>query len=279
MIEASEQDEVTVATGHVLSPFFTMLPIELRLMIYAEAFAGSQNDLHHWQSPMQEEYTSGQMNEMEDRFGLRPSQHHELLFVCRRLYEEALAVYWSQTAVYMGGLDIKTGACAMLCTIPVHARPYIQHITGVKVTRGGTAHNARRCGYFWTDNCGKWWFTKMLRHLPRLRTCILTDCIRDMTDPDVIQNVDQDYWLDKYGHGDMGLHYIGMCREYWDRIRGHGKIDEKVAAIGYPGIVLQKLHLTYWRDWDTIPDGKPGPAVVRVSIASQANCIKRSLDS
>lgn len=175
-----------------------------------------------------------QDNYIDEYSALRPSHRHRLLFACRRLYEEAMPVYWSHTLVDMGGRDFIRGAGVKLHTIPSHARLYIRHISNV----------ARMdC---WDIN--GWWFTKMLRHLPRLRTCILSHAYScqyvhsSMADfgNEFQQRRDSGHWLPF----DEALDCVKMNTRFW-RLGswvlpdpdGPGVND----TLGYPGVVLQRF--------------------------------------
>lgn len=124
-------DQAQVGMGHAHSPLFTMLPVELRLRIYASAFEGSQNQMDYWLEDI--EYWPDRQPDSDhppryesDRIThclLRPSQHNQLLFACRRIYEEALTAYWSHTVVDMSGRKFFYGPGVMLRNIPSHARP------------------------------------------------------------------------------------------------------------------------------------------------------------
>lgn len=67
----------------------TVLPFELRLQIYEDVFRGSRVRLVSItpRIPLGKSLT------------LRPSHHHQLLFVCHQIYNEALFPYWSSTVI------------------------------------------------------------------------------------------------------------------------------------------------------------------------------------
>lgn len=156
-------DRHSVANKHLDSLFFMMLPAELRLKIYDEAFEGSTAKITSL--PWHRAATFDQNWMMPwKKWMLRPSQHHQLLLTCHAVYEEAMPVYWSRTVVDMRGDDMYPGAGVMFAVFPSHARQYVQHITNVSYPNG-----VDRWGY------GGWSFAQALSHLPNLKTCRLTD--------------------------------------------------------------------------------------------------------
>lgn len=74
-----------IASGHIDSLFFTMLPAELRFKIYEEALEGSTAKTtsfrwhraatfdQRWRVPFK-------------KWMLRPSQHHQLLLTCHSVF-------------------------------------------------------------------------------------------------------------------------------------------------------------------------------------------------
>lgn len=228
-------DGHSVANGHLDSLFFTMLPAELRLKIYDEAFEGSTAIIISF--PWHRAATSDQDWMMPwQKWMLRPSQHHQLLLTCHAVYEEAMPVYWSQTVVDMGGTDPGPGAVVMFVVFPSHARQYVQHITNVAHPLGSD-----RWGYAY------WPLAQTLSHLPNLKTCRLTDDNR--VDCDEVQ------WFNRgqiFGSDDL------TPEEKDKRIISQGLSDigfmdperDLFQEPFYSAIVLQKYQTRYRRPRD-----------------------------
>lgn len=164
------------ATGHLRSPLFVLLPVELRLKIYEDVFDGANAKLvcRRWYGAPNHDETHDYPDYI---YMLRQSEHHRPLLTCRALYEEAMTLYWSHTVIHMPtgtprdilqrGYKYPSIGDAVYA-IPVHARQYIQHITNVKDCQG---FNVKERG-------GPWWLAKGLSYLPSLKTCRLADVIQ-----------------------------------------------------------------------------------------------------
>lgn len=98
----------------------TVLPFELRLQIYEDVFRGSRVRLVS--------ITPG--IPLGKSLTLRPSHHHQLLLVCRQIYNEALFPYWSSTVIDSAlnpPFECATFSEVMR-TIPKFAQPAIREI-------------------------------------------------------------------------------------------------------------------------------------------------------
>lgn len=244
------------ATGHLESPLFALLPVELRLKIYEDVFDGSSARLVHcrWYGAPNHDETNDYPDHL---YMLRQSGHHWPLLACRALYQEAMPLYWAHTVVDVGipphkftKFDLNNPATYesgtddidkqypsigdAVCAIPVHARQYIQQITNVKVH--GLA-----------DDDGPWWLAKGLSYLPSLKTCRLVDVIE--MDPssgpgylDLFLHRDWDPWhYEQYAHRDDFL--IEYCRRSAGFRRRIGQVlfEEPYFA----AVVVQKYRLRH----------------------------------
>lgn len=165
------------AGGHLESPLFTRLPVELRLQIYQDVFHGStaQSNYFPWHGPAADRCGWCHPKYM---YQLRHSGHHRLLLTCHAVYKEATALYWSSTIINMGqergpdydpwwpGRGWSPSIGDSVCAIPAYARQYIQHITNVSRPEGIDA------------NIKGWWLAKGISYLPSLKTCRLRDVIQ-----------------------------------------------------------------------------------------------------
>lgn len=102
------------------SPLFGVLPVELRLQIYEELFAGSK-------ASYKKKHTIGSRTELNI---LLPSDHYNFLLTCRQAYNEALMTYWSQTTLY-GDPDDNDSVHFLGSVVPDIAKPRIKHIRGL----------------------------------------------------------------------------------------------------------------------------------------------------
>lgn len=118
----SDQEESIVAsTGQIDdSPFFTVLPAELRLQIYEEIFEGSK-------ASYKQEHTIG--NHTRHNV-LLPTYHYKFLFTCRQAYNEALKTYWSKTILY-GDYADRELVFFLRSMVPDFAKLHVKHIRGL----------------------------------------------------------------------------------------------------------------------------------------------------
>ncbi|KAI3394031.1 hypothetical protein diail_3296 [Diaporthe ilicicola] len=132
----SETDEAAQVLGCV---FLDVLPLELRLDIYGWAFHGSEV-----QATLANNHDSSGAQRPVVRF--RHSAHFNLLLSCRRIYNEALATFWTETALTLehppveiiGAFEIRSDEIAIdkyshqLCnSLPEAAKMNIRHIRGM----------------------------------------------------------------------------------------------------------------------------------------------------
>lgn len=132
----AEGDPITIIPGcHLLDT----LPVELRLNIYEFVFQGSKV---HAALTEQAESSSTQ----SPAVSLRHSEHFKLLLSCRTIYNEALAIYWSNTALKLECPPLKFRRPSEfrpakfkldeyayhLCTsLPEEAKANVRHIRGM----------------------------------------------------------------------------------------------------------------------------------------------------
>lgn len=102
------------------SPFFEVLPPELRLMIYEEIFEGSQ-------ACYKQEYTVGSHTQ---HHVLLPTYHYKFLLTCRQAYNEALKTYWSKTILY-GDYADRDLVFFLRSVVPDFAKLHVRHIRGL----------------------------------------------------------------------------------------------------------------------------------------------------
>lgn len=109
--------------GHTVSPFFTMLPPELRSMVYRECFTGSQVGIV-WvdrRTDPNNRYTEYK------QICMPINKEFRLLLTCQKLYSEARSLYWSRTAVTCRSSTLRT----LLSAIPTFARENIEVLKSV----------------------------------------------------------------------------------------------------------------------------------------------------
>lgn len=102
------------------SPFFTVLPPELRLQIYEAMFEGSK-------AGYKQEYTVGSHTQ---HHVLLPTYHYKFLLTCRQAYNEALKTYWSKTILY-GDYADRELVFFLRSVVPDFAKLHVRHIRGL----------------------------------------------------------------------------------------------------------------------------------------------------
>lgn len=109
--------------GHVQSPLFTKLPLEIREQIYRVFFIGSRQEVgrHAYQSDPNNRYTKIVRNSMPR------NKQFALAQACKAVYRESRHIYWSETAVTCAYMSMR----ANLNAIPFYARPLIRVLEGV----------------------------------------------------------------------------------------------------------------------------------------------------
>lgn len=101
MVGQAPSTPVINGGGHIHSPLFKSLPVEIRLQVYEELSSGSKLSLvitpsHYSRDPVP---LGGRRTIFES------TGHHNFLLTCRVVYNEALSSYWSKTLVICGTYD------------------------------------------------------------------------------------------------------------------------------------------------------------------------------
>lgn len=170
--------------GHLQSPLFKMIPTEVRLDIYRHAFAGSETALqlhpdgpesrhrprsflasHFKPSPPGPLPIGGRRSVFHTR---RRDLKYQLLLTCKQIYNEALAIYWSETIVCND--QGRFSRSLFFERIPDFAKLHIKHLRdvqtcvnpGVRALRG--IASSRQAS-----------FAEALDAFPKLQTCSVQD--------------------------------------------------------------------------------------------------------
>lgn len=164
------------------SAFFKMLPPEIRLKIYKMAFHGATADAV---LTMEDEPSGGGKTHLV-RF--RHSKHFDLLRSCRKIYDEAMPTYWSETPlnlVQLWTIAISTTKSSLwlndvdytaddysyhLCrSLPEAAKANVKHVRGMMLPP--------LYGSFVKKN-PQLTATAMLSNFKRLATCDISPTVR-----------------------------------------------------------------------------------------------------
>ncbi|KAG6355713.1 hypothetical protein INS49_003677 [Diaporthe citri] len=166
--------------GHLQSPLFKVIPTELRLDIYRHTFAGSemvlqlQTDALRF-SPFHSWFPRVLRSEFLPVGGRRSvfrtsGQYltYQLLLTCKQIYDEALAIYWSETIV--SNHEGYFSRALFFERIPDFAKLHIKHLRDVQ-TGVNPGVKARR-GVAFSRQAS---FAEALDVFPKLQTCLIRD--------------------------------------------------------------------------------------------------------
>lgn len=162
--------------GHLNSPFFTKLPVEVRWLIYREFFSGSRQEV----VAKKEREDPGNRYTEFVRISMPRNKQFQLVQTCKAVYSECRHLYWSETAVKCGYMSFRTN----LKGIPFYARTFIRVLEGV----------ATEDNFAPTDRIP---LEQFLSHFPKLQYCQLRHqtvhmyCHQD--------DIDTDRFLEKSG--------------------------------------------------------------------------------
>ncbi|KAH8742605.1 hypothetical protein F5883DRAFT_530693 [Diaporthe sp. PMI_573] len=102
------------------SPVFSVLPPELRLLIYEDVFEGSR-------ASYKRSHTVGGRTQLSV---LVPSNHYNFLLTCNQAYDEAIKTYWSKTTLY-GDPEDHEMTFFLGSIVPNFAKLHVRHVRGL----------------------------------------------------------------------------------------------------------------------------------------------------
>lgn len=149
--------------GHLYSPLLKMIPTEVRLEIYRHTFAGSETALQLHPDATKPLHRSGPLP-VGGRRSVFYSSRYQLLLTCKQIYNEALAIYWSETIVCNDEGRFSRGL--FFERIPDFAKLHIKHLRDVHtcVNPGVKALHGIAFGRQAS-------FAEVLDAFPKLQTC------------------------------------------------------------------------------------------------------------
>lgn len=166
--------------GHLQSPLFKLIPTEVRLDIYRHAFAGSEVVLSlHPDAPKLYNSWSVSVASRASRSKPMPvggrrsvfctSGHlrdlkYQLLLTCKQIYDEALAIYWSETIVCNDKGYFSRGL--FFERIPDFAKLHIKHLRDVQTCANPGVKSLRGIAFSRQAS-----FAEALESFPKLQTC------------------------------------------------------------------------------------------------------------
>lgn len=154
--------------GHLQSPLFKLIPTEVRLDIYRHTFDGSKVALQlqpgaiNYHRPLP---VGGRRSVFCTR-GRCPK--YQLLLTCRQIYNEALAIYWSETIVCNHNGYFSRGL--FFERIPDFAKLHIKHLRYVQTDVNPGVKALR--GIAFSKQAS---FAEALDAFPKLKTCSIRE--------------------------------------------------------------------------------------------------------
>lgn len=136
--------------GHTNSPLFTILPYDVRVLIYREVFNGSKVEVVY----RSERADPANRHSVFTHICLPVNRQFDLVRVCKEAYKESRHIYWTETAIKLAHTPLRTN----LDGIPMCAKQRIRALEGVPLVDELYATHQIPLDHF-------------LGHFPKLKYC------------------------------------------------------------------------------------------------------------